>query len=556
MRTIRDDVSTKELAIRLGDESEDVRLKAREEILRRGQEAAPKLVRAIEAELVPEEAHSFACGTLAEIKPQFAGETPDALMQALEESVNWDSCAAVSRALVNFGPAATAPLLALLTCGDKEIYAPTAHALAEIAKADPSIMPAVVKALEAENWKVRSGAVEVLFAIEPPRPVEAIAPLIRSLNEEKNYRIISVLELFGAQAIPALLESLRSTDWRIRVGSAKTLEMIELCRKLNADREPYFESGVVPALVEALGDEKVEVVRAAAAALATLESPETDRAIPTLLAVLRERHAGRFRAVAPSMNWIRSEPALEIGLTGALADKDAGIRASAADLLGCIGVAATSAAVPALLGALNDDTEEVRFRAACALAVIDPLISHAGVPILHSVLAHGGGWAYMKDSSRPWERREDAIRGLARHGAAAAEAVPALIDALDEYLLADRAADALGSIGSLASAAVPALLRALQSSEEDLRDSAARALSAIGPESASAAVAILLDLLSEPHEYNRCAAADCLGTIGLPAAEVAIPALQELMHDESECTRQRVAWALEELGCRQPPATD
>ena len=222
-------------------------------------------------------------------------------------------------------------------------------------------MPAVIKALEAENWKVRSGAVEVLFAIEPPPPVEAIAPLIRSLNEEKKYRIISVLELFGAQAIPALLESLRSPDWRIRIGSAKALEMIELCRKVNADREPYFEMGVVPALVEALSDEEVEVLRAAAAALATIGPPETDRAIPTLLAILRERHPGRFRAVAPSIDWIRSEPALEIELTDALADKDAGIRASAADLLGCIGVAATSASVPALLGALNDEAEEVRF---------------------------------------------------------------------------------------------------------------------------------------------------------------------------------------------------
>ena len=549
---MQDEVSTTELAIRLGDGSEDVRLKACKEILKRGQETAPMLVRAIESELVPWEAHSFAHRTIAEIKPQIAGESPDALMLALEESETWDSCAAVSQALLNFGAASTAPLLALLTSGEKEIYPPAAHALAQIAKADPSIMPAVVNALESENWKVRSGAAAVLYAAEPPLPSEAIAPLIRSLNAEKNARTIAVLELFGAKAIPALLESLRSSDWRIREGSAKTLRMIETSRKLQAEREPYFEIGVVPALVEALSDENLEVVHAAAEALETIRPPETARAIPALLNILRERHPDRFEAVAPSLRWMRSEKALENELADALTDQDAGIRASAAHLLGCMEVATTSAAVPALLAALTDEAEEVRFHAAYTLAVVDPSISRAGLPILHSVLAHGGGRVYAKDSDLPWEPREQAIYGLSRHGAAAVEAVPTLIREL-EFVLAPRAADALGCIGSGASAAVQALLKALQSREEDVRDSAARALAAIGPEPASAAVSILLDRLKEPDDYNRCAAADCLGSIGLPAAEAAIPALQERMYDASECTRQHVAWALENLG--QRPAT-
>ena len=69
---------------------------------------------------------------------------------------------------------------------------------------------------------------------------------------------------------------------------------------------------------------------------------------------------------------------------------------------------------------------------------------------------------YAKDSDLPWEPREQAIYGLSRHGAAAVEAVPTLIREL-EFVLAPRAADALGCIGSGASAAVQALLKALES---------------------------------------------------------------------------------------------
>ena len=541
---------------RFGDKSEDVRLEAREEIVRRGQDAVPTLVLAIDNELIPWEARSFACGTLAAIKPLFAGEKPDALMQALEDSLYSDSFDAVALALVNFGTAATAPLLAMLSRGDKKMSRPLAIALAQIAKVDSTVMPAVIRAIDDENWNVRAGAAQVLFDTEPPPPVEAIAPLIRSLNEEDQDRrdhIVDTLSAFGALGIPALLESLRSPDWRVRASSAKALAWIEMYRKLHADREPYIEMGVVPALIEALGDEEVEVMQAAASALSAIGPPESNSAIPVLMNILRERKPPRFRAAERCMGWVRhAEPGFETELIDALADPDAGIRASAASLLGRIEAPASSAAVPALLGALHDDAEEVRFEAAQALAVIAPEVSAAGVPILHSVLLHGGGWAYMKDPVRPWERRKDAIRALERHGSAAAVSVPALIDALDEYCLADRAADALGSIGPLASAAVPALLRALRGPDQEIRDSAARALAAIGPEAASAAVPILLDRLREPDEYNRCSAANCLAEIGLPAAKVAIPALQEFMDHESKWTRRHVACALRQLGCDVP----
>lgn len=551
------EMSMWQLTTWLVGDSEELRHSTSEQIERMGQAAVPLLARVIELDWISTEAFSFARGMLAKVKPRFEGEKPDVLIEAALECESNDVCEAVSQALVNFGTAATAPLLALLTQGNKSIYSSFAWALSQIAKVDPSVMPAAIKAMDDENWNVRGGAAEVLFE---GAPVEAIAPLIRSLNEESPYHricIINTLEQFGATAIPALIESLCSRDWRMRVGSAEALSMIETIRKIRSDQEPYFEMGVVEALVKALGDERVEVLRAAADALSMIGPPETNQAIPVLLNILRERDPLRFPVAADYMSWIpRSEPGLESELIDSLSARDAGIRAAAANLLLRIEVPSTSPAVPVLLGMLKDDDEKARFQAARALAEVAPQVSAAGVPILRSVLEQGPDWTRTEELwRRPWDRQENAIRGLARHGPAAAEAVPALIDALDDFCVAEWAADALQRIGPLASAAVPALLQALRGRDQDIRASAASALAAIGPEAASAAVSILLERLREPDEYNQCSAADGLGRIGLPAAKVAIPALQELMAAESERVRGEAEWALKSLGC-PPPASE
>ncbi len=534
----------------LGSESEDVRQRAREEILKRGVEAVPALSEAIDSELIPEEAMAFARGTLASIQPRFPGESPDALIEAaLAFSEASDPA---SRALVNFGSAATAPLLALLTQGDKTIYSSMAEALAQIAKVDPSVMPAVIKAMDEDNWIVRKGAAEVLRYAEP-RPEEAIAPLIKSLKEEDKDRrssIIWVLEFFGVAAVPQLLNSLRSSDWSVRAGSACALGMIELGRKVNSDREPYIDLGVVPALVEALSDECVEVLRAAANALSIIGPPEINPAAPVLLNILRERNPLTFPVVASDLQWIRySEEglgpelidtlaSLEDELIDALTDRDSGIRAAAADLLRRIDVPVMFPLVLGLLAAMEDEDGEARFQAALTMAIIAPRFAARGVPILHSALIQATGSHRMRD----------AIWGLSRSGRAAAVAIPAIIDALRYYFVADAAAAALARMGPLASAAVPDLLQMLQKWDEDTQAPAAVALAAIGPESARTAVEILIDRLRDTDEYKRYCAAECLSQMGLPAAKTAIPALLKLATDESDRVRSYAEMAREWLG--------
>ena len=416
-----------------------------------------------------------------------------------------------------------------------------AEALAQIANLDPSVMPAVIKAMDDENWIVRKGAAEVLRFAEP-RPVEAIPPLIRSLKEEVEDRrssIVWVLESYGAAAIPALLESLRSPDWCTRAGSAGALRMIEVVRKVRSDREPYFDMGVVPALVEALSDVSVEVLRAAADALSTIGPPEANPAAPALLNILRERNPLTFPVAASEMGWIRYSDeglgpglidtlaSLEDELIDALTDRDSGIRAAAADLLRRIDVPVMFPLVLGLLAAMEDEDGEVRFQAALTMAHIAPRFAARGVPILHSALIHATGS----------DRMRDAIWGLAQSGRAAAVAIPAIIDALQYYFVADTAAAALARMGALANAAVPELLQMLQKWDEDTQAPAAVALAAIGPESASTAVEILIDRLRDTDEYKRYCAAECLSQMGLPAAKAAIPALLELATEESERLR-------------------
>ena len=70
-----DQVSIWNLIERLGDERDEVRLMAREEILQLGQTAAPALVEAIDSGSIPEKAMTLARDTLAAIQPRFAGDS-------------------------------------------------------------------------------------------------------------------------------------------------------------------------------------------------------------------------------------------------------------------------------------------------------------------------------------------------------------------------------------------------------------------------------------------------------------------------------------------------
>ena len=105
-----------------------------------------------------------------------------------------------------------------------------------------------------------------------------------------------------------------------------------------------------------------------------------------------------------------------------------------------------------------------------------------------------------------------------------------------------EAASALGDIGPAAASAVPALSNALEDEEWIVRSAAAMSLGGIGPP-AKSAVSALTNALEDEDEDVREEAASALGKIG-PAAAAAVPALTNALRDEDEEVREEAASAL------------
>lgn len=136
-------------------------------------------------------------------------------------------------------------------------------------------------------------------------------------------------------------------------------------------------------------------------------------------------------------------------------------------------------------------------------------------------------------------------------GPEAADAVPALVEALDDEAENVRwaSAAALGKIGPAASRAVPALAGALgDRSDEVLRRHAAQALGGIGAEAKDAVPGLIAALRGDAALVGE-AVVDALVEIGAPA----VPALLEALKDEDGAVRFHAADALTKIGIGYRP---
>ena len=151
----------------------------------------------------------------------------------------------------------------------------------------------------------------------------------------------------------------------------------------------------------------------------------------------------------------------------------------------------------------------------------------------------------LKDQSA--SVRRDASKSIGRIGPEAKAAVPALIEALKDPTTSVRqsAISALGGIWPEAKMALPSLLRALDDKDELVRNSAALTLGKIGAE-AKAAVPALIEALRDQSILVRVCAAYALSGIG-PEAAAAIPALTEALKDQNEAIQESAAAALHKI---------
>lgn len=211
-------------------------------------------------------------------------------------------------------------------------------------------------------------------------------------------------------------------------------------------------------------------------------------------------------------------------LVDLLKDKSPAVRAHAATSLGKIGKPAIGA-VPNLISLLTDPDEAVRRQAVGALVAIRPG-PKVGVPLFVTLMA---------DSDEAVRMR--VLDALASAGA---DAVPAMVEALKNDVVAYRACLVLREIGPDAVAAVPALTEKLADPRPEIRREAALALAAIG-KGASPAVAKIAALLGD--EAMRVPATYALGCIG-EIPKDAEPAVRTNAHGQDALLSEVSLWAL------------
>jgi len=270
--------------------------------------------------------------------------------------------------------------------------------------------------------------------------------------------------------------------------TAQRLEALQAIGQLGHEAEGI--EAAVPALVRTLGDDDPKLRSAAAHALGAL-GPVAKPAVPSLVATMADR--GRH----------------EVVLDGIPSYERVWVVASKA--LGDVG----PAAVPELIGALDDENVQVSVGAAGALFLIGPAAKDAVDPLL-GLLA--------RDEELP---RRAAIWALMGIGPEAKAAVPELTKALshEDFHTQYWACRALREIGPEAKTAVPVLVRLLTEGVASVRRNAAQALGGIGPDIGEKALASLTEALSDPLEPVREDAAVALGKLG-PFAKSSAPTLK------------------------------
>lgn len=367
-------------------------------------------------------------------------------------------------------------------------------AISEIGPAAKEAVPSLVKLLDDENQAVRREAIMALAAIGPDaKPaVDKLATLIDcpingvpaiyalgSIGEvpgDVNTKLVEKVqgdnlmvktvsawalaklhhgdERFARRAAKLLVETLKSDDPQARVAAAKGLETL--------DADPEI---VRPIMLEAL-DSADEVTMIAMLDAMVDVGPNI---VPRLIKALEYEKARRYVCYILGELGPGAAPATE-ALAGLLADPDEKTQSEAAFALAEIGPDA-SAAVPALTEALKSEGP-VRFAASYALGRIGPKAMKAKPALLAQLdgdenLALISAWALAHIHPEC--------------PTCQAKALPVLIGGLDDPSpeFRSEAASGICCFGEAAKGAVEKLKKALNDSDEEVREAAAAALKAI-----------------------------------------------------------------------------
>jgi len=335
----------------------------------------------------------------------------------------------------------------------------------------------------------------------------------------------------GVEAIPALEKAVRHHDTAVRKAAAETLGVIgpdascaiptfvkviddkradEQLRVVCAEALGRIGVEAVPALEKAVRQQDPGVRKAAATALGVI-GPDASSAIPTLVSVFDDKDADeQLRVVCTrALGRIGVEAVPALGMV--VRHQDSGARVAAARALRSIGPEAATA-IPSLVRVMQDESEEMRLREACAYAL--GRIGSEALPALEQAV-------------RDLDSDVRAAAATALRDGEAISALPVLAEILtdrkEEPTLRSCCARRLGRMGPRA---ISGLMPALGDTDPIVVGGVCQALRGIGVE----AVPTLIDALRDQDTTLRVNAACALGGIG-PESDDAILALRKALDD-------------------------
>ncbi|CAA2110407.1 HEAT repeat domain-containing protein [Variovorax paradoxus] len=377
----------------------------------------------------------------------------------------------------------------------------------------PVVLDALLLALSDPSAGVRENAARAL-RYSAAEAIPGLMALLADEASEARREATGALGTLGAnQAIGALAERLRNdTDAEVRRGAAAALGDLGT-------------EAATAHLIDAFGQEaesaevRTEIVRA-------LGSAHDVEALPVLCAALGDADAETREAAAEALQWLldpevpASMAALE-PLCLALKDAVGSVRAVACGALGALNDAR---ALPFLMQAGRDGTEECRIAALEAIARID---ATAGEALLLEALA---------DAATDVRRVAAKSLVLSAHAPIPSEVLDCMADPEGDPFARCDLAKSLAQRGGLE--AVPVLLDLLRDGSGHVRAAAAQALCELPDPRAMRPLTALLD---DDDEDVRGEAALALAAL---ADDRAIEPLQALLNDDCPPVRRRVVWAL------------
>jgi HEAT repeat protein len=190
--------------------------------------------------------------------------TADLLVEALATEPDFFVREYLTWSIVRMAEAATPLLIRTLNDARPQARHGAAHTLSKIA--DPRATSALIVTLQDADPTVVSKAAFALGAIGAVESVRALVNLLGGQDRELQSTLVSVLERFGAHALPAVVDALGHADARVRAHAAEVLGVIA-------------DSGSVVALANTLADIEGDVRFAAVHALANIGGEAATEAI-------------------------------------------------------------------------------------------------------------------------------------------------------------------------------------------------------------------------------------------------------------------------------------